>query len=180
MIGFGTHAVPEMKEVSALTKFLDNCFAKLDKILVWALSILFGAMSVIIFMQVVWRYVLRSPLSWSEETARYLFVWVSFLGAITAARRGNHIGMEMLRDKLPNVGKNLLCLIANLICVLFFVLTCYYTISVAPRMWRQFSPALEISMFYPYLGIAVGSGFMALIYANEALKNIASVKGGVK
>ncbi len=150
----------------------------MDKVLVWALSVMFGAMSVIIFMQVVWRYVLQSPLSWSEELARYLFVWVSFLGSVTAARRGNHIGMEMLRDKFPGAGKNLLRLVSNLICVLFFVLTAYCTVGVAPRMWNQFSPALEISMFYPYLGIAVGSAFMALIYANEAMKNIATLRGG--
>jgi len=163
-----------------LIKFLDNCFVKMDTLLVWALSILFGGMSVIIFMQVIWRYVLRSPLSWSEETARYLFVWVSFLGAITAARRGNHIGMEMLRDALSPTGKNLLRFVSNLVCILFFAMTCHYTIGVAPRTWKQLSPALEIPMFYPYLGIAIGSFFMMLIYANEAFKNIAAMKGGKK
>jgi TRAP-type C4-dicarboxylate transport system permease small subunit len=139
---------------------------------------MFGGMTLIIFMQVIWRYCFKAPLSWSEESARYLFVWVSFLGAITAAKRGNHVGMEMLRDALPRLGKDLLQFFSNLITVFFFAITFYYTLSMAPRMWIQFSPAMEISMFYPYLGIAVGSFFMMLYYANEGLKNLVSLKGG--
>ena len=161
-------------------KLMDKFFVMVDKALVWILSILFGAMSVIIFMQVIWRYCFKAPLSWSEESARYLFVWVSFLGAVVAARRGNHIGMEMLRDALPRLGRETLRLVSNAVCVVFFAVTCYYTLSMAPRMLVQFSPALEISMFYPYLGIAVGSFFMALFYGVEGLKNVAAVAGGEK
>ncbi|MDR1623211.1 MAG: TRAP transporter small permease, partial [Synergistaceae bacterium] len=132
-------------------------------------------MSVIIFMQVIWRYCFRAPLSWSEESARYLFVWISFLGAIAAAKRGNHIGMEMLRNALPRLANELLQFLANMVTVFFFAVTCYYTMTMGPRLWVQFSPATEIPMFFPYFGIAIGSFFMMLYYAKEGVKNLMSL-----
>jgi TRAP-type C4-dicarboxylate transport system permease small subunit len=159
---------------------MEYFFEKLDKVLLWTLSILFGAMSVIIFMQVIWRYCFEAPLSWSEESARYLFVWVSFLGSIAAAKRGNHIGMEMLRNALPRSANKFLQFIANMVTVFFFAVTFCYTISMSPRLWVQFSPATEIPMLFPYLGIAVGSFFMMLYYAAEGVINLLSLRGKAK
>jgi len=59
-----------------------------------ALIIGFIAMTAIIFLQVIFRYFLLQSLSWSEEVARYLFVWLTFLGASVVARSRSHIMVE--------------------------------------------------------------------------------------
>ena len=79
---------------SKLWKALDGAICIL-------MAICFGSMTLVIFAQVIFRYILKSPLAWSEELARYLFVWVSFIGSVVAARRNQHIGVEMLVNKLP-------------------------------------------------------------------------------
>ena len=54
----------------------------------------FVAMTLVIFLQVIFRYFLLQSLSWSEEVARYLFVWLTFLGASVVARSQSHITVE--------------------------------------------------------------------------------------
>jgi len=58
-------------------------------------------MAIIVLLQVIYRYILTEPLHWSEEMARYLFVWLSLLGATLAFRGGDisglNIGAEVFR-----------------------------------------------------------------------------------
>src|SRR5512139_1420801 len=60
-----------------------------------------AVMTAIIIMQVMLRYVFLYSLSWSEEVARYLMIWVSFLGASLAVRYGFHIGVEFIVARIP-------------------------------------------------------------------------------
>lgn len=62
---------------------------------------LFLVLFIIVLAQVFFRYILNNPLIWSEELARYIFVWVSFLGWLMATRDQDHIVLTMLRDRLP-------------------------------------------------------------------------------
>jgi TRAP-type C4-dicarboxylate transport system permease small subunit len=54
-----------------------------------------------VFAQVILRYVFNSPLTWSEELARYLFIWCAFLGWIIASRKGSHLAMTFVAERLP-------------------------------------------------------------------------------
>jgi len=53
-----------------------------------------------VFAQVILRYLFNSPLTWSEELARYLFIWCAFLGWIIASRRGSHLAMTFVVERL--------------------------------------------------------------------------------
>jgi TRAP-type C4-dicarboxylate transport system permease small subunit len=65
------------------------------------LSVLLGSLVVIMFIQVFFRYVLNNSLSWSEELAKYLFVWMTFLGAALCLRDKVHIGVDYFVSLLP-------------------------------------------------------------------------------
>jgi TRAP-type transport system small permease protein len=54
-----------------------------------------------VFAQVILRYVFNSPLTWSEELARYLFIWCAFLGWIIASRKSSHLAMTFVAERLP-------------------------------------------------------------------------------
>ncbi len=64
-----------------------------------AAALLF-AIFVVVLVQVFFRYVLGRPLMWTEEAARYLYVWTCYLGAAVAFRRGAHIRIGVLVDRL--------------------------------------------------------------------------------
>lgn len=141
----------------------------LDRILCILMAICFGSMTLIIFAQVFFRYILKSPLSWSEESARYLFVWVSFIGSVVAARRHQHIGVEMLINKLPDPIQKYIRILAHLITALFFGVVSWYTIRMIPKLMAQTTSALKIPMAIPYLGVLIGCVLMTFFYLCEAV-----------
>ena len=71
-----------------------------------------AVMSVVIFWQVVCRYVLKSSLPWSEELSRYLLVWTSFIGGAYGVRLGAHIGVEAFTLLLPKKAQEGSCYIS--------------------------------------------------------------------
>ncbi len=62
---------------------------------------MFALMVAVIFLQVIMRYVFSNSLSWSEELGKFLFVWITWLGISLGERKGEHIKITMLTDRLP-------------------------------------------------------------------------------
>ena len=96
----------------------------LDLFEVYISSAAFIVLFVVFVLQVFFRYVLEQPLSWSEELARYAFVWLSFLGAAMALGKRLHFGVDYFVNKFPprfsaglEVGTNLLILIFVLVVI---------------------------------------------------------------
>ena len=97
-----------------LNKFLERYCRVLD-----AISALFLLlMVVLVFGNVVLRYAFNSGWAVSEEVSRWLFVWITFLGAIVAMREHQHLGTDMLVSRLPPAGKKA-CLVASLVLMLY-------------------------------------------------------------
>lgn len=77
----------------------------------------------VVLLQVFMRYVLGSPLVWSEELARYLFIWVSYLGWVFASRGGTHIRISAFFDALPPAVKRWIWILHQILILVFaFVL----------------------------------------------------------
>ena len=82
-----------MTLLRAIAIRLDDWVARLETV---AIILLMALLTAVTFAQVVTRYLLGDPLIWSEEAARYLFVWVSMIGAALALREGGHFGLDLL------------------------------------------------------------------------------------
>lgn len=99
---------------------VDSCFKLVELIL--ALCLL--AMVIMVFGNVVLRYVFNSGITVSEEMSRFVFVWLTFIGAIVAMRDGSHLGVDTLVSRLPRSGKIVCLTISQVLmlgcCVLFF------------------------------------------------------------
>jgi len=80
------------------------------RVLEWLLVILLGLMVLLVFGNVFLRYALNSGITVSEELSRWLFVWLTFLGAIVAVREHGHLGSDMLVSRLGPFGKKV-CLV---------------------------------------------------------------------
>ena len=89
-----------------------------DKILAFVAASAMAAIVLVVFVNVVMRYVLNTGLTWSEEIAVNLFVWVIFLGAILAGLEGLHIKVDLLTSKLPKPVQKVFLVISS-VCVLF-------------------------------------------------------------
>jgi C4-dicarboxylate transporter DctQ subunit len=127
------------------------------------LCISFTVTITLIFAQVIFRYALQSSLSWSEELARYLFVWQVWLGAAWAAKIDKHINITAFKDKFSEKPQVILEVSVMIIWLMFSSFLTYWGSDIVKKIFlmRQKSPALQIPMWIPYLSVPVGNGLMS-------------------
>jgi TRAP-type transport system small permease protein len=65
------------------------------------IGILFTGMVIVVFANVVARYALNASIGWSEEVSRFMLIWITFLGAVVAYMRNEHLGLDFLIQHLP-------------------------------------------------------------------------------
>ncbi len=106
----------------------------------------------LVTVQVIGRYVLANPVSWSEELARYVFIWTSLFGASLALRRSQLIGVTFIAEKVPvQYQKRLEIVKLLLITGFIFIFTKYGIVLLnLAKKGQTVSPALTIPMYYIY------------------------------
>jgi TRAP-type C4-dicarboxylate transport system permease small subunit len=102
------------------------------------------SMVVVLFLQVFARYVLRLPLSWSEELARIILIWSVFLGANLAFRAGTHMRIDVLPKKLPKSLRLVSNLIVKITVTAFSVVLVVYGWDLSKKMMHIIAPATGI------------------------------------
>ena len=142
----------------------------LDRLVVVVVIMLLICMVLITSAGVFWRYGLNSALSWSEELARFLLIWVSFLGAALATYRDAHIGISVVFDRLPPLVQRWVERIVNLIILLFMGAILVYGIKFLPDVAFRVAPTLQVRMNIPYLILPISS---AIIMFQMLVKMIA-------
>lgn len=146
-----------------IEKFIDG-YCKLIGYLIAAMLAL---MVVLVFGNVFMRYAFNSGFTVSEELSRWLFVWVTFLGAVVALRTNGHLGTDMLVGKLGPAGKRI-CMGASLLLMLYCVWLIFkgsYDQSVVN--WTSTSAVMEVSMSYFYASGMVFSVLAVLILLSD-------------
>jgi TRAP-type C4-dicarboxylate transport system permease small subunit len=134
----------------------------LNKIVGIIVGLMLGAMSIIIIMQVLCRFVIDYPLTWSEEAARYLMVYTVFMGASLALRNHKMIAIEIIIESVkPKVRKILRILVALITAVFCFILL-FKGVDMLEIVGRQTSAGLGISMDIPYMAIPIGAALMVI------------------
>ncbi len=139
---------------------LSRIFHIMDRALNWFLAILMAWMVVVIALQVWYRFVLNNPLDWSEEMGRYLFVWISFLGAAAGVRYQVHLGIDIMQKILSPGAYRYMVLAVNIIIEVFLLVVIYWGFTILKVIQFQTSPSMTISMVYPYAAVPVGGIFM--------------------
>lgn len=126
----------------------------------WVLVALMAAMAVLVFANVVSRYVLNYSLIWVEELTRYLMVWVGFLGGGLVLRLGAHIAVDALQDLMPaRVARALRAGIVGALAITFAAMT-WLGIRYAAFAWDQETPVMNWSTGAIYLAIPIGSALL--------------------
>ncbi|MCC8193780.1 MAG: TRAP transporter small permease [Deltaproteobacteria bacterium] len=163
--------------IKKYSAFLDQ----VDRVLFALLAILSATMVIVILYQVVLRYCFAAANVWAEELARFMFVWVTTLGASIAIRRNSHLRIDLLVDALKPKPRFILQIVCYTAIFLFLLYLCYLGFDLMSRTMVNKSAGLRVPMAYPYAAIPVGSAFMALSCIEGIAKKVVelpTLRGG--
>lgn len=122
-----------------------------------------------IILQVFYRFVLGDPLSWSEELARYAFVWITFLGAAVAYRHGAHIAIETVVALLPRRGREALAWVVDALMVGALVVLLVQGLAIVEVNSNVEATMLEIPMSWVYGSVPVSAAIMLAYQVERTL-----------
>jgi len=152
-------------------KLLDDKFE--EYILITSLAFT----STLIFVQVIMRYCFQSSLSWSEELARYLFLWQIWLGASYAVKESRHIRVEVVVGLLPKKARKAAEVIVLLIWIGFSIWLTSKSGMLTNKIFalNQLSPAMRMPMGLAYASVPVGCGLMTIRLIQKLFKEFKTV-----
>jgi len=111
----------------------------------------FAGIFLCVIAQVVFRYVFNDPLTWSEELARYLFIWCAFLGWVIASRRRSHLAMTFVVDRLPAPAQTAIGVVIQLATLLFAWLLGSRGMQLVRNNWDVENVAVPFNLGVVYL-----------------------------
>lgn len=149
----------------------------IDRLAQAAVACLLGLMVAVVFAQVIFRYVLIRPIFWADELSRYLFVWISFVGAGLAMGGRLHYGFDYLVGKFPPGMQRAVGVLMTLLAGAFLVLCLVLGIAVVRIVAAQRSPSLQVSMGWVYSALPVGSALLILHLIDQAVTHPEGDKG---
>jgi len=131
---------------------------------------------ILIFIQIIMRYIFQNSLSWSEELARYIFLWQIWLGASFAVKEHRHLRIEAFLNLLPKKINKYVELLSLLIWFCFSAFLAYKGSELVIMLIKhgQVSPAMRMPMFYAYSSVPVGCAFMG-VRLIEAIINYSKI-----
>jgi TRAP-type C4-dicarboxylate transport system permease small subunit len=123
---------------------------------------LFTAIILIVFLQVVARYVFNSPPAWTEEVARYCQVWMVLLTSSICIRKGSHLAVDYLTHHLSEKWKKRLGIFSNSLIVFYLTAVLYFGFFLLEVGKYQYSPAMEFKMYFIYLVFPIAYSLMLI------------------
>lgn len=141
-----------------MIKLIDDRFEEV------LLVLLLSAMSILIGAQVFMRYVMLNSLAWSEELARYCFIWATYIGVSYGVKRKAHICVTALSERLPTRSRHGLHIFAYLVFGAFAFLVMKEGWALAMKIFHfgQKSSSLGIHMGWIYLAPTVSFGLVVI------------------
>jgi tripartite ATP-independent transporter DctM subunit len=142
-------------------------FARLERALAWATEVpaaaLVGMEILVLLIGVISRYVFNAPLTWSDELASTLFLWLAMLGAVIALRRAEHMRLAFLVGLAPSRWRRWLETFATMVVAAFLVMMIAPARDYVELQWSITTPALEIPDGNRVAAIEAGAALMLVI-----------------
>lgn len=137
--------------VGKVIRWLDKNFEE------FIMSFALWAIVVVMFLQVIMRYVFRASIFWSEELSRYCFIWFAFMGMSHGAYANSHIRLDFIKVAFPKLERHI-DLIGDLLFLIFTIYMIKPGINVMNLLMvkAQPSPAMGIPMHFIYVSLLIG------------------------
>ena len=144
----------------------------LDRVLMWACVVLFAVLVVDVTCQVFARQVLNQPSGWSEELAKYLFIWLGLFGSALVFGERGHIAVDFAIKKLPEKVKIAISALVQLSILAFTGLVLIWGgFRVVDLAWAQNLTGLPVNVGPLYLALPI-SGILIAFYTAYHLVRI--------
>lgn len=147
-----------------MLRFLEKSCSIVNQVVEYLLFGLGFSMALLVAVQVFCRYVLNSSLFWSEELARYMLVWLSFLGATVAYYRNLHPGVDTITSRLSKTKQRLSRLLVHCVSMSIGIVMLVSGTQFAWFVRMQISPALSIPKWIILVIIPL-CGLLLFLYA---------------
>lgn len=161
-------------EVGLPTSLLVNSKSGIYHAFKWVSIVSIVVIFLSLLLGVVARYLFSANLGWITEVPNLVFPWLTMCAIVAAAARNEHIGVELVVEKLPRLPKKVVVLIVNLIAMIAFGVMAVHGLDVVEIAGSQRLPITQIGMSWAYWSVVVG--FMGL--AVVSFINIAMVLAG--
>ena len=163
------------EDLGPLERLSESCNRYAEKFLL----MLGVTMTAVVIAQVFCRYVLNYSLFWSEELARFLLVWLTFLGATVAYRRNMHPNVDVVFRRLTRPTRIWILRFVHLVVLVFSMVLIWYGFSFSYFVRLQITPALSLPKWIVFTIIPV-SGMIFLLHALSFLsrKNVRASRSG--
>ena len=133
----------------------------------WAVCLLAG-LAVLVCMGVFFRYALNSSLTWYDEFASYMLVWLTFYGTVVVDHRRRHIGFELLVDKLAPLPRKVVDVLAEAAVLGFQFVLFYYGWVLTERMGEETAVSLTlVKVRWINSVLPIAGGLLLLISATR-------------
>ena len=147
-----------------MLEFIEKTCTVVNRVIEYSLFGLGFSMAILVAVQVFCRYVLNSSLFWSEELARYMLVWLSFLGATVAYYRNLHPGVDAFTSRISPEKQRITQLLVHATAMVLALVMVISGIQFAWFVRMQISPALAIPKWIILAVIPVSGGIL-FVYA---------------
>lgn len=131
---------------------------------------------IVITLQVFNRAVLHIPMPWTEEAARYAFIWLSLMGAIRIARNRSFLKVDLLYMILPAPLKRLCDIFSQVIILILAVEMIRASFILLPMTLTRYAPTLDVSMFWMYVATPIAMFFVAFYCVRNIYETIIGKK----
>ena len=140
------------------------------------LCILLSFLTIITFSQVVARYVFEAPLSWSEELARFILLWLAMLSAAYGFKIKTHFALMFIVNRTSLKFRIYIYFYVTLIVSVFLIIFIYYSFIFVMGVNGHLAPALQIPMEIPYSSTIVGGILMLYYVLTNLVDEIKKIK----
>jgi TRAP-type C4-dicarboxylate transport system permease small subunit len=148
----------------------------LEKLSLWSdrasrllMVVMMAVMFLTVFLGVANRFVFKISMSWTEQLARFLLIWVSMIGAAIAVRPALHIGVMFIVARLGR-WRRLVMTINSVLIIGFLAVVGYFGLRLSLSQASQTSPVMNLSMFWPLLSVPAGCLLMIIHYLATLLR----------
>ena len=138
----------------------------------YAAGALFAVTMVLVIVNVFSRYIFNFVFAWTEEVATSCFVYTVFIGAAWCLRTRQHVGVDLLVNRLPEKAREIVHLLTDIV---ILALNCYITYLAVLFMRSSKAktmPIMKISVNYLYTALLIGFGLMAIYSLVHCIEDV--------
>lgn len=140
-----------------------------------ATLVIFSAMLLLAIAQILFRYVFNFSVPWTEEVARWLFVWMIFLGSSLMLKEHGHLKITMIRDILPPPVQKVVDLIMSVLGLVFIIGIFFGSLQMISSVQNVNAGSFSLSVKYLYLVLPISMSLMTFVFGRRVILDVITI-----